>query len=260
MNTKDTFIVIPDWMLDHPLDIWETVVLSVIWGFSQDGETAFHGSRTYLARKAKCSIDKIDKCTKRLVALGLVEKREKYINGIKFCEYSAVTGGSRCERPVAATSGEVAAVPGGGSRRERHNNIDDNADNKLSANSDKKASPAFDFKKAVIGMGVSEQHAADWMVVRKAKRMTNTRTAFERLKNQIEKACQRYGLTPDDCVAYAASKDWGGFDAGWDDVRNIKPINADGTSQDDRLRARLNAEYAKFSEPKHFGVSASDKR
>jgi hypothetical protein len=109
-------------------------------------------------------------------------------------------------------------------------------------------------------MGVTQQDADDWMAVRKAKRMTNTRTAFERLQSQIEKACQQYDITPDACVAYAASKDWGGFDAGWEDVKNIKQSNSHGTSKEDRVRAAIDAEVARFNKPLHFGVYPSDKR
>ena len=258
MNTCDTYTVTFDWMLDLPLDIWETTIYSVLWGFTQDGETVFHGSRAYLARKAKCSTDKVDKCLRRLLDLGLIHKNEKFVNGIKFCEYWCETAGSRCERQVAVGGGMVAAGSDKGSRPERHNNKEYNADK--SANKDKSASPAFDFKKAVMEMGVTQQHADDWMAVRKAKRMTNTKTAFERLQGQIEKACRQYDITPDACVAYAASKDWGGFDAGWEDVKNIKTSNSHGTSKEDRVRAAIDAEVAKFAKPLHFGVYPTDER
>ena len=35
---------IPDWMLSYDLDIYETIILAVIYGFSQDGESTFKGS------------------------------------------------------------------------------------------------------------------------------------------------------------------------------------------------------------------------
>ena len=106
-------------------------------------------------------------------------------------------------------------------------------------------------------MGVTQQHADDWMAVRKAKRMTNTRTAFERLQSQIAKACDAYGITPDDCVAFAASKDWGGFDVGWEALKNIK---AHETSSNDIVRDYIEAQRRKFSEDKHFGIHPTDKR
>lgn len=108
----------------------------------------------------------------------------------------------------------------------------------------------FDFKDALRKMGVSEQHASDWMAVRKAKRMTNTRTAFDRLKAHIEKACKQYNITPDDCVAFAASKDWGGFDSGWEAIKDITKNNA--LDEDDRVRRAYAAAEAKFKGDVHF--------
>ena len=45
---------IPDWMLSLDLDVYETIILAVIFGFSQDGESTFAGSLKYLCKKAKC--------------------------------------------------------------------------------------------------------------------------------------------------------------------------------------------------------------
>ena len=49
----DTYTIIPDSFLDLDLTLTEAVILSVIHGFCQDGESDFHGSYAYLARKAK---------------------------------------------------------------------------------------------------------------------------------------------------------------------------------------------------------------
>lgn len=99
-------------------------------------------------------------------------------------------------------------------------------------------------------MGVAEQHADDWMAVRKAKRMTNTRTAFDRLKANIERACKQYNVKPDDCVAFAASRDWGGFDSSWEAIKDITKSNT--TNEDDRVRRAYAAEEAKFKGNLHF--------
>lgn len=129
------------------------------------------------------------------------------------------------------------------------NNKADNKPN-ISTNVDNKRTPAFDFKKALLEMGVSEQHASDWMAVRKAKRMTNTRTAFDRLKAHIERACKQYTVTPDDCVAFAASKDWGGFDSSWEAIKEITKNNT--LNEDDRVRRAYAAAEAKFKGDLHF--------
>lgn len=72
-------------------------------------------------------------------------------------------------------------------------------------------SPSFDFLKSLKALGVSDQLARDWMAVRKTKRATNTRTAFDRLKAEFDKS----GHPAEDCVRLAVENSWSGFKAGW---------------------------------------------
>ena len=60
------------------------------------------------------------------------------------------------------------------------------------------------------------------MTVRKAKKATNTETAFHNLRTQIEKICKRYDTTPDEVARFAVGKDWKGINADWEEVKNIK--------------------------------------
>lgn len=258
------YITILAWMRGLGLSLVEKTIFAIIYGFSQDEDSEFHGSRQYLADWCEASTKTVDRALAHLCELGYILKREKVISGVKFCRYSVnVATMDKMSLPETNWKKGVDKMAGPADKMSHniidHNIIDNNADNKLSANSDKSASTAFDFKKAVMGMGVTQQHAEDWMVVRKAKRMTNTRTAFDRLKTQIENACKEYGITPDDCVAYAASKDWGGFDAKWEDVKNIKTNNY-GISKEDRVRAAIDAEVARFAKPLHFGVHPKDQQ
>ncbi|MBR1576868.1 MAG: hypothetical protein IJ654_10550, partial [Bacteroidales bacterium] len=88
-----SYTVIPDWMLDLGLDIWETVILATIYGFSQDGESAFTGTWAYLQRKACCSRRKVCLALDRLVALGLVDKQDGHTDGgVKVCRYRYIGG------------------------------------------------------------------------------------------------------------------------------------------------------------------------
>ena len=69
----------------------------------------------------------------------------------------------------------------------------------------------FDFKKSLIEIGVSPEVADDWMQVRKAKRASNTETAFRRIKNEIDKS----GLSANECITIAVARSWQGFQADW---------------------------------------------
>ena len=69
----------------------------------------------------------------------------------------------------------------------------------------------FDFVKALREIGVTEQLAREWMAVRKTKRLTNTRTAFDQIAREIAKT----GRPASDCVRLAVENSWGGFKAEW---------------------------------------------
>lgn len=75
--------------------------------------------------------------------------------------------------------------------------------------------------------GVDAQHAADWLAVRKAKRLPLTQTAWSETKAEAAKA----GVSVAEAVRMAAAHGWGGFRASWlsgkDAPRggSVRPIN-----------------------------------
>ncbi len=110
---------IPDWMLALDLDVYETIILAVIYGFSQDGESTFAGSQNYLAMKAKCSRRKVAMVLPKLVEMGLVIKVDRDVRGVHLCEYR-----------VSSTCTGCASHAQGGDECHAHNNIENkNIDN-----------------------------------------------------------------------------------------------------------------------------------
>jgi len=83
------------------------------------------------------------------------------------------------------------------------------------------STPKFDFKSVLIEMGANEEAASDWMVVRKKKKASNTKTALKGFLTQVQKA----GITVQQAVEIAAGKSWSGFQADW--YRNSVPENKD---------------------------------
>lgn len=69
----------------------------------------------------------------------------------------------------------------------------------------------FDFKQALIDIGVEENVAKDWIEVRKTKKATQTETAFIKIKNQIDLS----GATANECITLAVERSWAGFKAEW---------------------------------------------
>ena len=192
MMENKGYIVIQDWMLDLPLSLVETMAYAVIYGFSQDGETAYRGSLTYLARKCKVSKDTVRRALNELVQQGYIEKIEKKMNGVTFNDYRTMLP------PIANCKYPHSKLP--------PHNKDNNKDINMSI---KKA--AFDFYRELLLLGVNEQTAKDWMQVRKEKRAANTETAFRRIQQEIAKT----GLTAEECIRLSAETSWQGFKAEW---------------------------------------------
>lgn len=125
-----TYTIIPDFMLDYDLSITETVALAVVYGFCQDGESDFHGSYNYIARKCKVTRSWAVKIMNGLIAKGLVSKVVTEKNGVKYCSFRIVKGSVETTPPVQKLhQGSVETTPGG-SVETTPNNID----NKINRN------------------------------------------------------------------------------------------------------------------------------
>ena len=86
----DNFFLVSGWMLNRlNLKGVALQVFSIIYGFSQDGETCFTGSLQYLMDFTNASKPTIIKALKELVDAGLLLKIENEMNGVKFNKYKA---------------------------------------------------------------------------------------------------------------------------------------------------------------------------
>ena len=177
----------------------ELIVYAVINGFSQNGNGSFHGSLAAL--QEMCGISSrhtIIDILKSLMDKGLINKTEVTLNGVKNISYS------------------VCAKIAQGGVQKLHRGCAENAhiyikDINISPAEINNKGMRFDFKKSLIEIGVSPEVADDWMQVRKAKRASNTETAFRRIKNEIDKS----GLSANECITIAVARSWQGFQADW---------------------------------------------
>ena len=110
---------IPDWMLSFDLDVYETIILAVIYGFCQDGDSTFRGSQAYLAKKAKCSKRKVAKALAALIGKRLIEKIDSDVRGLRLCNYKVTPYCTSCKGDERGASGD---------ERGASNNIEDNID------------------------------------------------------------------------------------------------------------------------------------
>ena len=87
---QENFIVVQGWMISElQLKGNELLVYAIIYGFSQAENQVFTGSLQYLADWTNSTKNGVVKCLKSLAVKGYIEKLDKVINGVKFCEYYA---------------------------------------------------------------------------------------------------------------------------------------------------------------------------
>ena len=129
----DNFFLTAGWMLNRlnlkgvPLQVF-----SIIYGFSQDGETYFTGSLQYLCDFTNASRPTVIKALKELVDRGYVLKYENEMNGVKFNKYKAnlpvvknFNGGSK----ETLQGGSQVSLPGGSQETLPNNKDLDNKNN-----------------------------------------------------------------------------------------------------------------------------------
>ena len=189
----------------------ELIVFAVINGFSQNGNGSFHGSLAAL--QEMCGIasrQTITDILKSLVDKGFINKTEVTLNGVKNISYSVCPKNGQ---GVQKMDMDVQKLDRG-CPKNGHIYINDINISPTEINNNK--GKRFDFKNSLIEIGVSPEVAEDWMQVRKAAKATNTETAFNRIKHEIEKS----GLSANECITIAVSRSWRGFQADW--VTNMR--------------------------------------
>lgn len=91
----------------------------------------------------------------------------------------------------------------------------------------------FNFKDALLGLGVSPSTADQWMEVRRKKGAVNTELAFKDLCTEIAKA----GQPAEECVRISVANSWRGFKAEY-----LRPRNIVGSSPQAPLRQQRQPE------------------
>ena len=115
MFSKDNYVTITGFMVipeEHGglgLKGNELLVYAVIYGFSQDNDSWFTGSQSYLAKWCNSTRQGIQKNLNSLINKGLIEKRPTTINGVIYNDY-------RCCHPANSV--------GRGSEQSLHHNIE----------------------------------------------------------------------------------------------------------------------------------------
>lgn len=125
----NTYVVIQSFMLsDLHLKGNELIVYAVIFGYTQDGEHWYYGTRGHLAEWCGATKGTVTNCLKSLVEKGYIRKREVQHPGYVENQYQAVVEnlttlskiGSGCTKNCDTTLSKIG----------RYNNIPNNKEHK----------------------------------------------------------------------------------------------------------------------------------
>lgn len=148
-SLNDKYISIQGWMVNElKLKGNDLLVYAIIYGFSQDNESEFTGSLSYLARWCNSTKNGVQKNLKKLVDAKLISKKSTIKNGVKYCSYSCIPYNKVVQGIQQSCTGHTTELHGG-IQQSCNNNIDNNIDKTINNNIDKKNSKK-DFSKLVI--------------------------------------------------------------------------------------------------------------
>ena len=128
MIENDNFITIQGFMVnDLKLKGNELIIFALIFGFSQDAESTFHGSLRYIREWTSLSTPAIISILRSLQEKNLIEKIEKTVNGTLLCDYRAV---KKVNTQLSFLSTTKETLPHNiDNIYTNHNDIKDNDDN-----------------------------------------------------------------------------------------------------------------------------------
>ena len=140
-SLNDKYISIQGWMVEElKLKGNDLLVYAIIYGFSQDNESEFTGSLSYLATWCNSTKNGIQKNLKKLIDAKLISKKSTIKNGVKYCSYSC-TPYNRVVQGIQQSCTGYTTELHGGIQQSCNNNIDINNRNKtIEDNIDKKNS------------------------------------------------------------------------------------------------------------------------
>lgn len=138
---NENSIIVQGWMINElGLKGNELLVYALIYGFSQDEESEFYGSRSYIAEWCSSSLPTIDKALNSLLEKEFIIKRTETINNVVFNRYRVNIDN------LNEILGVVKKLYRGSKESLHNNNINNNKENILSKdNIQKKVKKTSDF-------------------------------------------------------------------------------------------------------------------
>lgn len=211
----NNFIAIQGWMRTKlNLKGNELLIYALIYGFSQDGDSRFTGSRKYIAEWCGCSMDTVDRSLSSLVGKGLLAKYPHIDqHGSRVVDYAAIL--TAITAPAAPTA---TTAP-----------TQDPWDDTTNTNTERPQQPAAEpeptpkpkkTRKAKSFDDIIDNYTNDpqtkdllgaWLQNRKAKRAAMTDRAIQGCINKLDECAQASRMSVNDYLNEVICRGWASF-------------------------------------------------
>ena len=180
----------------------------------------FITSLSHLSQNTGLSTQQIRTSLERLISTSeITKKTTNKLTKITICKYDIYQDVQQAEQQI-----EQQAIQQTNNKQitttKEYKNIRNKKYKKEDTNVSSKKQK-FDFFSALLEIGIDKSLATDWLIVRKNKRLSNTETALNRLKNNLEILKQTHNFTANDAIRIAVERSWGGVEVEY--FKNIPP-------------------------------------
>ena len=213
------FIAIQGWMRTKlNLKGNELLIYALIYGFSQDGESKFKGSRKYIADWCGCSLNTVDRSLGSLVGKGLLAKyphTDAY--GNRLVDYVAIQP-TVAAAPAPAATTTATQVPAQDAWADTTNATPEQfqqpAVEPEAPAKPKKTRKAKSFDAIIddyTNDPTTKELLKQWLQNRKAKRAAMTDGAIQGNINKLDQCAQTSRMSVNDYLNEVICRGWGSF-------------------------------------------------
>ena len=226
--TNENYCVIQGWMLHIGCSNWnELAAYALVYGFSQDRQSEFTGSISYIQEWLMCSKRNVSYIMGNLVEKGLLVKEQYEINGVKFNKYKAVIPQPQIDN--ARIAGVVQNLQGGSANFAHNNDVYNNTPlynsplmgeiiyppegETTSKNKTKKSEKAKEKKELDMScVPASFKEVVDvWLKYKKEKQQTYKQIGFDAMVEKLIKYSNGNPETAKEIILDAMSNNYSGF-------------------------------------------------
>lgn len=238
-TVKDNnFIAIQGWMRTRlNLKGNELLIYALVYGFSQDGNSRFTGSRKYIAEWCGCSLDTVDRSLSSLVGKGLLAKYPHTDqNGSRAVDYAAILTAIAATTAHEATTAHTATPSDAQTTAPAQSPARDPWGNTTNATTEQFQTPTYepqpllaepepkpqskkprksksfdDIIDAYTSDPTTKKLLGQWLQNRKAKRAAMTDAAIQGNLNKLDKCAQASRMNVNDYLSEVICRGWGSF-------------------------------------------------